>query len=179
MNSIISLSAELRWDAAELLYLQEDLRSENEEYLTVQENYEKRIEAIQQEIDLRSANNPNDFELGNLAGEKEQLQTQFNEFKKIKTVETGKLNEQIQYLKLKRKQVPFLYFMGGIWIVIFGGLVFSCAVSYLGHVLPQTYILRNDRTESYRRSTIRQINEADKKQPRLTATLFIITLLIR
>ena len=33
-------------------------------------------------------------------------------------------------------------------------------------------------TESYWRSTIRQINEADKKQPLLSATLFIITVLI-
>jgi len=160
---------------SELLYSKEDLKTENEEYLQVEENYEKRINPLQKEIELRLANNPADFTIDKLSSEKEQLQNQLDSFKRVKKVDIAKLNSHINYLTLKKKQIPLLYFFGGIWLVIFGGMVFAFAISYLGNVFYRIFVFKNDTKESYWLTTIAQIREKDSKQPLLGATLFIIT----
>ncbi|MBN2523131.1 MAG: hypothetical protein JXB24_07630 [Bacteroidales bacterium] len=160
---------------SELLYSKEDIKTENEEYLQVEENYEKKISALQKEIELRLANNPADLTVDKLSSEKEQLQNQFDNFKRVKKVDIAKLNSHINYLTLKKKQIPLLYFFGGVWLVIFGGMVFAFAISYLGNVFYRIFVFRNDTKESYWLTTIAQIREKDNKQPLLGATLFIIT----
>ncbi len=164
--------------SSEILFSLEDLKTENEEYLSYEENYEKRLDTIQGEIDSRTANNPNDFNIGRLKSEKEQMQMQFESIKRAKKIEIAKLNTHIQYLKMKRKQMPVLFFFGGIWLVIFGGMVYSFVISYLGNVFHKVFVFRNNEENSYWSATIANIKARDPKQPLLGGTLFIVTVIV-
>lgn len=164
--------------SSEILFSLEDLKTENEEYLSFEENYEKRLDTIQAEIETRTANNPNDFNIDRLVNEKEKTQIQFESIKKAKRTEIENLNTHIRYLKMKRKQVPILFFFGGIWLVIFGGMVYSFVISYQGNVFHKVFVFRNNEGKSYWSDTIANIREHDPKQPLLGGTLFIMTVIV-
>ncbi|MGD2035080.1 MAG: hypothetical protein PVF73_08495, partial [Bacteroidales bacterium] len=161
--------------AAELLYAKEDVKTENEEYIESEENYEKRIGALENEIKLRQANNPADYTIAGLKSEKELLEKQYGNYKKTKKTDIARLNSQISYLELKIKQIPVLFFIGGLWLVIFGGMVLSFAVSYLGNVYHRIYVFKDDGNKSYWTSAASQIRSANPKQPLLGGTLFLVT----
>ena len=96
-------------------------------------------------------------------------------YENFQQAEIGKLKSDIEYLDLKRKQFPILFFFGGLWLAIFGGMVLAFIIAYFGNVYHQVYIFRNDNEPSEWMKTIAQIKAKDSKQPLLGATLFIIT----
>jgi hypothetical protein len=161
--------------SSEILFSLEDLKTENEEYIRIEETFEKRLDTLQKEIDSRYSGNPNDINIARLKGEMEQIQTQFKSVKRVKKIEIGKLNTHIQYLKLKKKQIPVLFFFGGIWLIIFGGMVYAFVISYLGNVYHKVFVFSNEKEKTYWSATISNIRKKDPKQPLLGGTLFILT----
>ncbi len=161
--------------SSEILYSTEDLKTENEEYIRMEESYDKSLDTLQKEIDARRAKNPNDLNLTSLNTKKGQMLSHSANYKQAKKIEIDKLKTHIQYLKLKNKQLPVLLFFGGIWLVIFGGFIFSFVIAYLGNVFHKIYIFRNDTGKSFWAETITQIRKQDPKQPLLGGTLFVVT----
>jgi hypothetical protein len=127
----------------ELVIAGEDLNSEQEELVKINEDYQSRINKLKSDIDeLRSLNRP--------------------EF-------------QIEALELRKRQLPLLFFFGGLWLAIFGGMVLAFITAYFGNVYHQVYIFRNDNEQSEWMKIIAQIKAKDTKQPLLGGSLFIIT----
>lgn len=159
----------------ELVLAREDMKSEQEEYLRTAEDYRKIINQLQLNIDeLISLNRPA-ASIDAVKAQKKLMDEQYQAYENSSQIELKKLQTDIEYLDLKRKQFPVLFFFGGIWLAIFGGMVLAFIVAYLGNVYHQVYIFRNDTDPSKWTQTITRIREKDYKQPLLGATLFIVT----
>ena len=159
----------------ELVLAREDLKSEQEESLKTTEDYKKAISQIQVNIDEQTAMNRPAFGIDALKAQKNQMEEKARVYENFQQAEIGKLKSDIEYLDLKRKQFPILFFFGGLWLAIFGGMVLAFIIAYFGNVYHQVYIFRNDNEPSEWMKTIAQIKAKDSKQPLLGATLFIIT----
>jgi len=159
----------------ELILSREDLKSEQEEFLKNSEDYKNRISQLQLDIDEMTGLNRPAATIDLLTTQKSQLQEKYRVYEYSQQVEIGKLQTDIEYLDLKRKQFPVLFFFGGLWLAIFGGMVLAFIVAYFGNVYHQVYIFRNDNEQSEWMKVIEQIRAKDTKQPLLGASLFIIT----
>jgi hypothetical protein len=162
----------------EQAFARDDLKSMNEELLKDTEDFEKRIDNLQKEIDQRKNRNASDIMLEPLTIEKSQLQNELASRQQSKQVEIAKLRIDIDSLIQRRKQIPLLFFFGGLWLVIFGSMVIAFYISYLGNIFYQVYIFRNDAEQSRWTQVINEIRSKDQKQPLLGGTLFIITLFL-
>jgi len=159
----------------ELILSREDLKSEQEEFLKNSEDYKNRISQLQLDIDEMTGLNRPATTIDLLTTQKSQLQEKYRVYEYSQQVEIGKLQTDIEYLDLKRKQFPILFFFGGLWLAIFGGMVLAFIVAYFGNVYHQVYIFRNDNEQSEWMKVIEQIRAKDTKQPLLGASLFIVT----
>jgi hypothetical protein len=160
--------------ANEQSFALDDLKSMSAELLKDNDDFSKKINALQEEID----SHPSDFMLNQLAAEKVQLQNELTSLQLKKQTDISKLQVDINALMQRRKDIPFLFFFGGLWMVIFGGMVFAFYIAYLGNVFHQVFVFRNDKNKSEWIQVIEAIRAKDHKQPLLGGTLFVITLIL-
>jgi len=161
--------------AKEVIFAQEDLRSINEELLKDTEESNRKIDNLNKEIEQRSSQNPSDDLIEKLKEEKNHIQNDFTSMQQSKKTEISKLKVDIASLAQKRNQIPFLFFFGGLWLVLFGGIAFAFCIAYMGNVFHQIFLFRNDDTPSEWSQAISDIRSADYKQPLLGGTLFIVS----
>jgi len=159
----------------ELMLTREDIKSEQEELLKSSEDHKKRIAELQRNIEEVQSLNPNDIRIELLNAQKNQLQEKYIAYESSKKIDISKLETDIEFLDLKIKQFPLLFFFGGLWLAIFGGIVLAFVIAYFGNVYHQVYIFRNNDQPSEWKNVIDQIHSKDPKQPLLGGTLFILT----
>jgi len=159
----------------ELATADRELKRNQEELLRNADETKRRIGEMDHEM---ASLDPSGLNYARINVEKERLTRESKAFENSKQAEINKLQTDISFLNLKQRQFPLLVFLGGIWAVIFGGLVFAFAVSYLGNVFHQVYIFRNDEQPTEWRNIVNHIREKDSRQPLLGATFFILLGLI-
>ncbi|MBN1599365.1 MAG: hypothetical protein JW894_13815 [Bacteroidales bacterium] len=162
----------------EIAFAEEDFRTEQQELLRTQEETEKKLIELQSEVTSLKLEKPNSNLISELSNEAVILQNNIKEFTLAKQIEIEKLDIQIKYLKRKNKQIPALLFFGGLWLVLFGGMVAAFITAYTGNVYHQVYLFRNDNEKSVWIKKVREIKGKDSKQPLLGGTLFILTIII-
>lgn len=96
----------------------------------------------------------------------------------------AKHNEHVAFLKIDLKekrnlrwQMPILILFIGVFFSVFGGLVLSVLIMYLGNVYFELYKFREDNKPTFWRETIRKINEKDRNQPLLGFTFLALILI--
>ncbi len=162
----------------EVAFAREDFRSATEEALGNMEGYKKRIGTLQAEIVEKENQNVPEAWINSLQQQKTDLQKEMKAYQISVNQSQAQMQIDIQYLEQKRKQIPLLFFFGGLWLVLFGSLALAFAVSFLGHVFHQVYIFRNDSSSSEWMRVVAQLREQDSRQPLLSATLFVFTVLL-
>lgn len=159
----------------ELILAEEDLRSEREELLRMTENSQRAIEKLKLEItNLRSASQPDTLitqKLIHLRDLQKELRLSENE----QETNLAKLSADIDLLRKRNRQIPYLLFFSGIWIMLFGSLVLAFMVSYLGHTFEQVFSFQQDKKVTEWSNIVEEIHKEDPKQPLLSGTLFFLT----
>jgi hypothetical protein len=159
-------------------FLNEDIESVEAEILLNNEDYGIKMQNIQNQIDsIRKSIMP-DANIEALLKAKDRLQIEFTGYRSAHELKISKLNIDIKYLELKNNQLPYLFFFGGLWLVIFGSAIGAFGLSYIGNVLHQVYIFKNNNQKSEWRTIVERAKERDYKQPLLGGTLFVITLVL-
>jgi hypothetical protein len=101
-------------------------------------------------------------------GKKEQVTAREIKMSKIK----------VEFLQRKNNQIPIVFYLSGLFAVIFLTLIFNFYIAYLGNFFYTTFIYRNDGTIAEWRNLIRAEQETDARQPLLSTTLNLILLLL-
>lgn len=84
----------------------------------------------------------------------------------------------IEYAKRRYVQLPVVFFLSGLILVVVLTLVFTFFFAYLGNFLYKTYLFRNDSTPAQWKVIIDNERTIDKKQPLLSTTLNIVVLVV-
>lgn len=158
----------------EIAFEREDLNSVNEEHLRTVEKFKTHIDTLQKRIQSRAEINPSDLLLEEMKAQLSELQGGLKVFDTKKQEELAKIKTDIEFLEQYKKQIPFLFFFGGLWLVIFGSIALAFITSYLGNVYHQVFIFRNDETPSEWKNIVDDIRSTDQNQPLLGGTLFIL-----
>ncbi len=166
-----SLSRELSIDIA-------DLKSMNEEFLKDTEESKKKMEELQQQIDQYKSTNPADIALNSMIEEMIQLQNNFATLQQTRKSNISRLKTDIYFLDQRLKQIPWLAFFAGLWLVLFGSIVVAFYISYLGNVFHRVYIFRNTEEPSEWHNAIAEIRAKNHHQPLLGGTLFVISVFL-
>ena len=162
----------------ELSLAQEDLRSEQEELLKTTEEYQNRITRLQADMEqLKNLNRP-EFQIEAMNTQIVQLQEKLRGNQVSKQLDIDKLQIDIDFLEMRKNQLPLLFLFVGLWLAIFGGFVLAFITAYFGNVYHQVYIFRNNNEKSEWMKIIDQIRAKDSKQPLLGSSLFIVTLVV-
>jgi hypothetical protein len=156
----------------------EDIEAREVELLSFKERVKKKISELDFQIKIKTSQNPSDISLSKMIAEKNVVQNQLKNYNSTQQINISKLKTDLAFLMLKTRQIPVLFFLAGLWFVIFIGLVFSFAFSYLGNVIHQVFIFRNTDTKYEWQKIIDQIKKDDRKQPLLGGTFFFITMAI-
>lgn len=108
--------------------------------------------------------------------EKKQSQTQseLNQFKQNKNIEISNNNIDIEFAHRKLKQLPWVFYLSGFFMVVASTLIFTIFFGYLGNFFYKSYLYRNDGTKAHWKTFISAEKEENKNQPLLSTTLNII-----
>jgi hypothetical protein len=159
-------------------FSKEDTESAEAGILLKKEENERKQQDLQNQIDSIKKSNLSDINIKTLLKVKDRLQIELIEYRSAQELSLAKLKIDIKYFELKRDQSPYLFFLGGLWIVIFGSIVAAFGISYIGNVFHQVYIFRNNDKKAEWKNIVERIKEKDHKQPLLGGTLFAITLVL-
>ena len=155
----------------------DDIRKEEEKLLRLEDRTKARLKTLDDQITL-SESSANSGDIASLKEQKLLVSRTFNNQKADIKMVINKNKIDLEYLHRNSQQIPILFFLAGIWISLFGGLVFSFATAYLGNVFYELYLFRNDGTPSYFKMIILHEKEKDNKQPLLGFSLLIIVIAI-
>ncbi len=155
----------------------DDIRKEEEKLLRLEDRTKARLKTLDDQITL-SESSANSGDIASLKEQKLLVSRTFNNQKADIKMVISKNKIDLEYLHRNSQQIPILFFLAGIWISLFGGLVFSFATAYLGNVFYELYLFRNDGTPSYFKMIILHEKEKDNKQPLLGFSLLIIVIAI-
>ncbi|MBN1950552.1 MAG: hypothetical protein JW801_05070 [Bacteroidales bacterium] len=162
----------------ELQYNEEDLKIAKKELLEFNTGTETSLEFLKSEIEQRRMQDSLDTEIPELQLDLRNLQASIKATQSSKETEIARLEADVDFLRMRVHQIPMMFLFGGLWLVLFGSIILSFILSYLGHVYHQVFIFRNDDSPSEWTTQARSIREQDTKQPLLGGTLFFLTLLI-
>ncbi len=159
---------------------EDDINNEEQRLLRLEDQAKARQEALDNQINSME-NTLNGATSAGLAALKEQKlsisQTLDTQKANIETL-ISKYRIDEKYLQRKSKQIPILFFLAGIWVSVFGGLVLAFVIAYLGNVFYELYLFRNNGSPSYFQSIIRQEKEKDNNQPLLGFTLLVLIIAV-
>jgi hypothetical protein len=158
----------------ELLFATEDLRSLREDQIKSNEQFNSKMANLQKEIKQMGS----DTSVDAIEEEKSKLQSEFSRDQETAKKEFVRLKTDILALNQKRNQLPILFFLAGLWLVIFGSLALAFGIAYFGNVFHQLFLFRNNNNSSEWAQSAEDIRESDHKQPLLGGTLFIITVFL-
>jgi len=159
----------------ELTLAEEDLRSEREEFLRMIENAQQAIEEQKLEIEkMRSVGSPDTLITQKIIHLRD-LQKDLRLSEHEKETDLAKLAADIDLLRKRNRQIPFMLFFSGIWIILFGSLVIAFMISYLGHTFQQVFSFQKDDEKTEWTKIVEEIRSDDPRQPLLGGTLFFFT----
>jgi hypothetical protein len=164
--------------ATEIIFCEEDVKAAEAEILLKTEDYKLKIINLENQINKLRNQNQADINITSLVKEKDQLQIQHSVYRSSQEISINKSKIDLEYLSLKKKQIPILFFLGGLWLVIFGGIVVSFAITYIGNVVHQVFVFRNDNESVEWKNIAARIRKKDPKQPLLGGTLIVLTLFL-
>lgn len=155
----------------------DDIRKEEEKLLRLEERTNNRLKALDDQIAI-SESSANTEDAASLKEQKLLVNRTFNNQKAdIETV-ISEYKIDLKYLQRKSQQIPVIFFLAGIWISLFGGMVLSFIIAYFGNVFYELYLFRNDGTPGYFKTIILHEKEQDGNQPLLGFSLLILVIII-
>jgi hypothetical protein len=158
-------------------YTEDNIRKEEEKLLRLENRTKARLKTLDDQITL-SESPANKGDIASLKEQKLLVSRTFSNQKADIEMVISKYKIDLKYLHRNSQQIPILFFLAGIWISLFGGLVLSFVTAFLGNVFYELYLFRNDGTPSYFETIILHENEKDNKQPLLGFSLLIIIITI-
>jgi hypothetical protein len=158
-------------------YTEDNIRKEEEKLLRLENRTKARLKTLDDQITL-SESPANKGDIASLKEQKLLVSRTFSNQKADIEMVISKYKINLKYLHRNSQQIPILFFLAGIWISLFGGLVLSFVTAFLGNVFYELYLFRNDGTPSYFETIILHENEKDNKQPLLGFSLLIIIITI-
>jgi hypothetical protein len=154
----------------------EDIESREVELLNFRERAKRKLSEIDYQINESALQYSSENKTSKLEGEKVALLNQLKNFTSTQELNIAKLKADLNYLTIKSNQIPVLFFLGGLWYILFGSLIVSFAISYVGNVIHQVICFRFDNKTTEWQNIISRIKADDQKQPLLGGTLFVLTL---
>lgn len=119
----------------------------------------------------------NETRIEELQSLKEQLKLNLETNEKRILSELQVLSVAEEFLSLKSKQLPFLIYLGGLFIVVIITLAFTFVLGYFGNFLYYAFIFHNDGTQAEWKNYFQVEQQIDSKQPLLSTTLNVIILI--
>ena len=141
-------------------------------------DFEANIKNLNDEIETKKNAPGNGDVLDALYRQEQQAELQYKQYRSSGQLEISKSEIHLNYLRLRYRHIPVLFLAAGLWLVIFGGMVAAFGVAYLGNVLQQLYIFRNDEMPTEWTNIVRNIRAEDHKQPLLGGTLTLLTIVL-
>ena len=161
----------------EISTIGDNIRKEEEKLFSLREKAQSQLQALDNQISSLSGSTNADG-LTSLKEQKLLIDRAYSNQSATIVLGINKYRIDQKYLHRKSKQIPVIFFLSGIWISLFGGLVLSFLIAYLGNVFYELYLFRNDGTPSYFNTIILQEKEKDNKQPLLGFSLLIILIIL-
>jgi hypothetical protein len=156
----------------------EELIEEEAELNLIDNETTVEIEQIETQINTELIKDANSALVEDLRNQKMILEKNLAEIKAVKKVITGKLIIDISNLENYKLQLLIAFFLTGVWVSIFGGMVLAFIFAYMGNIFYEIYLFRNDNKPSYWRQISMEEKEKDNKQPLIGFTLLIIVIAI-
>jgi hypothetical protein len=154
----------------------EELTDEEAELNLIDNETTVEIEQIEAQINTELIRDANSALVADLRNQKMILEKNLAEIKAAKKVVIGKLIVDINNLENYKLQLLFAFFLAGVWLSIFGGMVLGFVFAYLGNIFYEIYLFRNDNKPSYWR--LISMEEKDSKQPLIGFTLLVIVIVL-
>lgn len=161
--------------ATVISFTKEDLDNAKADMLGKLADFEASLSNLNTRIEEKKKAPGNGDILDALFRQQQQMQQQYRQYKSSKQLEISKSEIDLKYLKLRYRHIPILFFVTGLWLVIFGGMTVAFGVSYMGNVFHQLFVFRNDNLPSEWTNIVKRIRAKDHKQPLLGGTLTVIT----
>jgi hypothetical protein len=156
----------------------EELTDEEAELNLIDNETTVEIEQIEAQINTELIRDANSALVADLRNQKMILEKNLAEIKAAKKVVIGKLIVDINNLENYKLQLLFAFFLAGVWLSIFGGMVLGFVFAYLGNIFYEIYLFRNDNKPSYWRLISMEEKEKDSKQPLIGFTLLVIVIVL-
>jgi len=110
-----------------------------------------------------------------IAAQIRTLEKDHQEWAADSEAEIERLNADLKEMKSVRIQMPILYFFIGIFIALFGGLVFAVYIAYIGNVYYELYSLREDDKPTRWTQVVTELKKQNPNQPLLGFTLLALS----
>ena len=160
--------------------LQQNSASGREELRRLEEMYRQDMDSLDQA--MTKLNNPSDSlqtaALERMKATQTNKTDSFNRWRDQRSGELRSLDLKIRDLNSRIIQLPVAFLMVIIWVAVFGGIVLSVILSYLGNVFYSLYSLKEDGRPTYWFQVARAMKEKDHNQPLLGFTLLVIVVVI-
>jgi hypothetical protein len=156
----------------------EELTDEEAELNLIDNETTVEIEQIEAQINTELIRDANSALVADLRNQKIILEKNLAEIKAVKGAIIGKLIIDISNLENYKLQLFIAFFLAGVWISIFGGMILAFVFAYIGNAFYEIYLFRNDNKPSYWRQISMEEKEKDGKQPLIGFTLLAIVVVI-
>ncbi|MBN1118851.1 MAG: hypothetical protein JXA77_16700 [Bacteroidales bacterium] len=119
----------------------------------------------------------NQTRLEELDKAKQLLEAQLKKYEASKETEIQRAQINFEYTRKKHKQMPLVYYLSSLFIIVVLTFGFTALLGYLGNFFYSAFIFRNDGTPAEWKSFVNEEKEIDTRQPFLSTSLNIIILL--
>lgn len=109
---------------------------------------------------------------------KQRLERQSKQMLKTQSTEMELTTVDIEFTNKKLKQLPWVFYLSGLFVVIVCSFIFTFIFAYFGNFFYKSYLFRNDETIATWREFVIEEKQFDSKQPLLSTTLNFILLIV-
>ena len=102
----------------------------------------------------------------------------FDSWKSLKLVLISEIKADLNYTRTLIYQLPVVFILTALWASLFGGIILTVLISYLGNVFYELYSFREDGRITFFTQTARNISKKNTNQPLLGFTLLFIVLVV-
>jgi hypothetical protein len=171
MQNRDAINREIEYSKRELQGLKEELAGFKNSVNLQITDLEKQIAEEKQKAAI------NETRVEELKNKSEQLKRQLELDSKSKTGDITQTTMDIEFAQHKFRQIPFVFYLSGLFAAITSSLIFVFIFGYFGNFFYAAFVCRNDGTPAQWKEFIKEEQRLDNKHPLLSTSLNVIILL--